>query len=151
NGLKKVAKVPEAELSELEEFFTRRGFRVFRNARSTSQHTPFTFNNFLTGKDESNVTEVPPVANLPYSKYYLKTNSYFDKYRDQHYKIHSVYSEFLRLCPNVVTDEVSCRAYALTRRGSLASRYASSPERSLNLFATALAADLYSRVYFYHW
>jgi hypothetical protein len=150
NGLMKVAGVPETEVAALEDFFTRRGFRVFRNARSASVETQFSFNNFLTGKDEANVTEIPPAANLPYSTYYLKTNSYFDKYRDQHYMVHSVYSQFLRLCPSVVTDEVSCRVYTFARRGSLASRH-SSPEYSLWLFAASLAADLYSRSNFYHW
>src|SRR5262249_49104388 len=75
NGLRKAAGVPEAEVAALEDFFTRRGFRVFRNARSASQYTHLSFNNFLTGKDQSNLTEIPPVANLPESKYFLKTNS----------------------------------------------------------------------------
>src|SRR5262249_28484791 len=151
NGLMKVAGVPEAEVTALEDFFTSRGFRVLRNARSASAKTRFSFNNFLTGKDEDNVTEIPPVANLPESKYYLKTNSYFDNYRDQNYIVHSVYSKFLRLCPSVVTDEVSCRMYnTFARSGSMASRH-SSPEYYLWLFAASLAADLYSRSDFYHW
>ena len=137
-------------------FFTRRGFRIYRNARSSSGSTWFSFNNFLTGEDKANITEIPPVANLPQSQYYLKTNSYFDKYRHQHYTLHSVYSEVLRLCPSDVTDDVSCRVYTLAKRGSLVSRYSSSTRRSLEFFVTALAADLSNvktvrGVYFYHW
>jgi hypothetical protein len=156
NGLKKAARVRDADVAALENFFTRRGFRIFRNARSSSGATWFSFNNFLTGEDKTNITKVPPLANLAQSEYYLKTNSYFDKYRNLHYSLHSVYSDVLRLCPSEVTDDVSCRVYTLAKRGSLLSRYSSSTKRSLELFVLALAADLSNvktvrGVYFYHW
>lgn len=143
-GLKNAGPIPGTEIDEMTAAYLDNGFSVYPNARSEFFKSTLSIGHTVNLKQEFDADIVTEIMK---SKYFdLSDNTYFNRLREQGFRLHVYSNEYLNFCITGKYEDVECNKYKYKDLSVLRKFPLSTPDR-----ATIIGNVYLSFLNYYTW